>query len=252
MKKLLILILLVFIGAGLFSIGSLNKIQPEKPQFATNQTQTEQAEVSSDELMASREAYASGVRSVNAHDYEAAIQFFGQVIPQDSNYQDAQIQMDKAQKALMSQNQQQEKKEQAAVTPKVFNKANMSAFEGAGDVVVAVNKVQRKNGSKPDFNYLYVMVTIKNNGTELVRIIPNNFTLATPDKISTSIDYSTYQMNNYFKPVDLKPGQTATGWLTYYITKANTYEFKYTGTYDSVTKSIAQKLDMSLLLGSAY
>lgn len=231
-----------------------------------------------DKLAQSQQAYQDGIKSLNDKKYAWAVTWLKQVIKEDKNFNDAQAKLQKAKLAFGNQllfdgknkmntgeysaalncftqafelnpnlTEAKTLKEQAQIKYNAQTretlKENMSIYEGDGKVKIAVVEVKLKQSTGDHVagkngTFVYTLVSAKNFGNSIIHVNPNDFTLSAPDGETVSHDTDTYTLSNYLDAVDLRPGNSTSGWLIFYTTKTSNYTLNYQGFYGTATKSI--------------
>ncbi|GAB4258274.1 DUF4352 domain-containing protein [Thermincola ferriacetica] len=259
----------LFISSILFFSGCSNNKPPEN-SFVTNLPREEAG--GRNNPATADDAYANGLRAMVHKDYYKAIEFFEKVVPEDKNFQDACNQLKVAKKALAkdlidkaranfvsgnikaalanieevfsldgnmheAKELRQQIKAAYEASLRAEMKKKMAVYEGEGDVLMAVKDVRLQQASD-NYVFVHVLVSVKNKGNKLVRLIPNNFTLSAPDGESAGIHYDTYDLPDYFGPVDLQRGESAGGRLIFLINKSPVYTLEYNGFEDMAAKKV--------------
>ena len=121
-------------------------------------------------------------------------------------------------------------------------KEHAKYYEGDGNVQIAVYgvKLSRETDShvaNANSTFVHVGISAKNVGDDIVHVNPNDFTLADSNGNTASHDSDTYSLGNYFDAVDLRPGQSTSGWLIFCMLKDKKYTLGYQGFGGSAEKA---------------
>jgi len=131
---------------------------------------------------------------------------------------------------------------------KVIDKSKMESYESAYGPISIAATVKTTNTFNDGYSthystdgkgwFVWVGVNAANNGTETSHVNPNYFTLSTPNGYTTNVSTLTYSKSNYFDATDLRPNTYSTGWLIFFIPKAD----YYTLSYDSLDSFVEKKI----------
>lgn len=83
--------------------------------------------------------------------------------------------------------------------------------------------------------FVRIFVNVRNSGNERVHVNPGYFQLSTTSGYTTEIEKYTYSLSNYLEGIDLSPNTRTSGWLVFFMPKADFYELEYCS-LDSVVK----------------
>lgn len=119
----------------------------------------------------------------------------------------------------------------------------MKEFQGNGNVAIAVSDVKLKQSTDSHVAngngiFVYIAVHALNQGSDMVHINPNYFTLSDSKGNTVSHDTDTYSLTNYLDAVDVGAGNQTSGWLIFYINKDSQYKLYYHGFNDDITKEL--------------
>lgn len=150
----------------------------------------------------------------------------------------------KNQQLITEEKEEKKRAAQEAAAARKTIKDNMNIYEGDDNVVIAVGGVKLKRSTElhvaqGNGTFVYVFVNVKNVGNEIIHANPNDFTLSTPTGETVSHESDTYSLGNYFDAVDLRPGNSTSGWLIFYIAKSKDYTLNYQGFSGTASKKIA-------------
>lgn len=93
--------------------------------------------------------------------------------------------------------------------------------------------------AKENSTFVLVYVSVKNLSLDREHANPNNFTLSSPGGQTSAPHIETYGLNNYFDAVDLRKGQSTSGWLVFIMPQADMYTLNYSSFYADAAKRIA-------------
>jgi tetratricopeptide (TPR) repeat protein len=117
------------------------------------------------------------------------------------------------------------------------------AYYTNGAVGIAVGEVRLRRSLGDYFatgngTYVLVLIGVKNFSLASEHVNPNNFTLSTPDGYTVPHNIGTYSLN-YLDAVDLRQGQTTSGWIAFLLPKASKYTLNYQSFNVNASKEIA-------------
>jgi len=189
-----------------------------------------------------------GKKKLESGDYTEAIKIFDSLIKGGSDLKEAEALKKQAQEAM----DVLEKEEEARKIALDRQKARDTMGEwssGSGGISMAVTgtrvsaQVMTSYGFSYDSpegsggSYVWLDISVANNGDSGVTVTPEDFTLSTVDGYMASRSEATYSQT-YLEPIELKPGTKRHGWVIFFVPDSEVYTLRYYGPGGWVEKQI--------------
>ncbi len=84
-------------------------------------------------------------------------------------------------------------------------------------------------GENINGQYVWLYISAVNNWSSPASVDPDDFTLASTDGYMSTRNEATFALADYLKKSTLAPGQSASGWLIFYMPRGNEYILRYYG-----------------------
>jgi|GEM_PF-5438802 len=188
--------------------------------------------------------------TVNSGDSEnRSLSFAGSGQEQESEGRDLADSSTTAQREGLSSETADGVQEEVWSTTEVKKQMGLWEF-GTGSVGIAVRDTRRTSvvdtvygfryqAQDDSGQYVWLLISASNSGDTPLRIGPNNFFLSAGDGYKVSRDTSTFAQD-HFRETDLLPGQSAGGWIIFYVPVKNRYILHfYDGLGHTLEKMVA-------------
>ncbi|MBV1734255.1 MAG: DUF4352 domain-containing protein [Candidatus Desulforudis sp.] len=181
-------------------------------------------------------------------DYIAAYQKLDKSINLDKTLEEAQQLKTAYSQAKDKQETQQ--REEAKKQAHIATKGRMGNYEfGTGPVGIAVTEAKSTSGVNSSYgtyrsatdpnksHFVWLWINACNGGGSTVHVNPNYFTLSTPDGYTANYNETTFWVN-CLDATDVPPDKYISGWLIFFVPKADSYTLHFRGISGAVNKEI--------------
>lgn len=86
-------------------------------------------------------------------------------------------------------------------------------------------------------HFVWLWINAGNGGSSTVHVNPNYFTLSTPGGYTANYNETTFWVN-YLEATDIPPDKFTSGWLIFFVPKADSYTLHFRGIDGAVNKEI--------------